>query len=102
MDTQCGPIPLPYREVRGPGCDPSSTASNRQALFAPGTVPPDFATPHLHPSNSDGALQVLRPLATAAVERKLRGQMTFPEFKSMGDMILWVRMLGPCPSCDAL
>ena len=69
-----------------------------------GILLPDSAAPatsSIHQLHM-GALQVLRPLATSAVERKLRGQMIFPEFKSMGDMITWVRMLGPCPCCHVL
>ncbi len=98
MENQCGPIPLPYREVKGP----EQPASQTMPLLpnVSGTLLPDSAAlaTSIHQAHM-GALQVLRPLATAAVERKLRGQMTFPEFKSMGDMILWVRMLCTCPSC---
>ena len=106
METQCGAIPLPYREVKGPESDQLKSASTWQASTMPlvpdvsGTLLPDAAalTTSIHQTDM-GALQVLRPLAAAAVERRLRGQMAFPEFKSMGDMILWVGMLSPCPFC---
>ena len=109
METQCGATPLPYREVQGPEPRCTKPFGIRKVKTMP-LVPyvsdallRDSAAlaSSIHQTHM-GALQVLRPLATAAVERKLRGQMIFPEFKSMGDMITWVRMLGPCPSCGSV